>query len=84
RQDGGRRAPQGSRGPAGALARASGNIGTWSYDLASGATHVDERFARLFQADAVLAREGTELARFTDMIHPDDRPRVLAAIEHAI
>ena len=63
---------------------ASGNIGTWSYDLASGATHVDERFARLFQVDAVLAREGTELARFTDMIHPDDRPRVLAAIEHAI
>ena len=63
---------------------ASGNIGTWSYDLASGATYVDERFARLFQVDAALARSGTELARFTDMIHPKDRPRVLAAIEHAI
>ena len=63
---------------------ASGNIGTWSYDLASGATYVDERFGRLFQVDAALAREGAELARFTDMIHPDDRPRVLAAIEHAI
>ncbi|MEW6371365.1 MAG: PAS domain S-box protein [Pseudomonadota bacterium] len=63
---------------------ASGNIGTWSYDLATGATHVDARFARLFQVDAALAREGTELARFTDMIHPDERPAVLAAIEHAI
>jgi len=63
---------------------ASGNIGTWSYDLDSGATHVDERFARLFQVDAALAREGTELNRFTDMIHPEDRPRVLAAIDHAI
>jgi len=63
---------------------ASGNIGTWSYDLDTGATHVDERFARLFQVEAALAREGTALNRFTDMIHPEDRPRVLAAITHAI
>ena len=63
---------------------ASGNIGTWSYDLDTGATHVDERFARLFQVEAALAREGTELNRFTDMIHPEDRARVLAAIAHAI
>ncbi|MGI4843273.1 MAG: hybrid sensor histidine kinase/response regulator [Janthinobacterium lividum] len=63
---------------------ASGNIGTWSYDLDTAATYVDERFARLFQVDAALAREGTELVRFTDMIHPADRPRVLAAIDRAI
>jgi PAS domain S-box-containing protein len=63
---------------------ASGNIGTWAYELDTGATFVDEQFARLFQVDAALARAGTELARFTGMIHPDDRPRVLAAIEHAI
>ncbi len=63
---------------------ASGNIGTWSYELDTGATFVDEQFARLFQVDAALARAGTELVRFTDMIHPDDRPRVVAAIEHAI
>jgi PAS domain S-box-containing protein len=63
---------------------ASGNIGTWSYDLDTAATYVDERFARLFQVEAALAREGTELVRFTDMIHPDDRPVVLEAIDHAI
>ncbi|AWG45832.1 MULTISPECIES: PAS domain S-box protein [unclassified Massilia] len=63
---------------------ASGNIGTWAYELDTGATFVDERFARLFQVDAALARAGTELERFTDMIHPDDRPRVVAAIAHAI
>jgi len=63
---------------------ASGNIGTWSYDIDTYATHVDERFARLFQVDSALAREGTELNRFTDMIHPDDRERVLAAIAYAI
>ncbi|KQQ97320.1 PAS domain-containing protein [Massilia sp. Leaf139] len=63
---------------------ASGNIGTWSYDLDDGTTYVDERFARLFQIDAALAQSGTELERFTDMIHPDDRPRVLAAIAAAI
>ena len=63
---------------------ASGNIGTWSYDLDTAATYVDERFARLFQVDAALAREGTELVRFTDMIHAQDRPAVLAAIDRAI
>ena len=63
---------------------ASGNIGTWSYDLDTLATHVDERFARLFQVDAALARSGTELSRFTDMIHPEDRPRVLDAIATAV
>ena len=63
---------------------ASGNIGTWAYELDTGATFVDEQFARLFQVDAALARAGIELVRFTDMIHPEDRPRVLAAIEHAI
>ena len=63
---------------------ASGNIGTWSYDLETAVTHVDERFARLFQVDAALAREGTELVRFTDMIHPEDRPAVLEAIDTAI
>jgi PAS domain S-box-containing protein len=63
---------------------ASGNIGTWAYELDTGATFVDEHFARLFQVDAALARSGTELERFTDMIHPEDRTRVVAAIEHAI
>jgi PAS domain S-box-containing protein len=63
---------------------ASGNIGTWSYELDTGATFVDEQFARLFGVDPLLARAGTALDRFTDMIHPDDRERVLAAIAHAI
>ncbi|MGX4642592.1 hybrid sensor histidine kinase/response regulator [Massilia sp. SYSU DXS3249] len=63
---------------------ASGNIGTWSVDLETYATYVDGRFARLFQMDAALARSGKELTRFTDMIHPDDRPQVLDAINAAI
>jgi PAS domain S-box-containing protein len=63
---------------------ASGNIGTWAYELDTGATFVDEQFARLFGVDPSLARAGTALDRFTDMIHADDRERVLATIEHAI
>ncbi|WEF34946.1 hybrid sensor histidine kinase/response regulator [Pseudoduganella chitinolytica] len=63
---------------------ASGNIGTWSYDADTGATFVDERFARLFQVDAALASAGTDLERFTSMIHGDDRARVVAAIAAAI
>ena len=63
---------------------ASGNIGTWSHDLQDGTTFVDERFARLFQLDAALAVTGTELTKFTDLIHDEDRPRVLDAIAEAI
>jgi PAS domain S-box-containing protein len=63
---------------------ASGNIGTWSVDLDTARTYVDERFARLFQVDAATARSGTDLVRFTAMIHADDRPAVLAAIDDAI
>ncbi|WP_165390707.1 PAS domain-containing sensor histidine kinase [Pseudoduganella lutea] len=63
---------------------ASGNIGTWSVDLETATTHVDERFARLFQLDAAVAMAGTDLVRFTDMIHAEDRPHVLAAIDRAI
>ena len=63
---------------------ASGNIGTWSWYPETNATYVDERFARLFQVDAALAQSGTELERFTNMIHPDDRARVLDAISKSI
>ena len=63
---------------------ASGNIGTWAVDLETGTTVVDDRFARLFQVDAEVAEVGTELERFTSMIHADDRERVLAAIASAI
>lgn len=63
---------------------ASGTIGTWSVDLETGTTTVDEAFARLFQVDADVAEGGTELERFTNMIHADDRERVLAAIAHSM
>lgn len=63
---------------------ASGNIGTWSYDPETNIAIVDDRFARLFQVDSALAQEGTQLERFTNMIHTDDRERVLAAIAHSI
>lgn len=63
---------------------ASGNIGTWSYDPETNIAVVDDRFARLFQVESALAQSGTQLERFTNMIHPDDRDRVLAAIAHSI
>lgn len=63
---------------------ASGNIGTWSVEPETSHTIVDARFARLFQVDAALAQSGTKLERFTNMIHPDDRERVLAAVARSI
>jgi PAS domain S-box-containing protein len=63
---------------------ASGTIGTWSYDPETNIAVVDDRFARLFQVDAATAVGGTQLEKFTNMIHVDDGERVIAAIAHAI
>jgi PAS domain S-box-containing protein len=63
---------------------ASGNIGTWSYDPQTNTAVVDSRFARLFEVDAATAEGGTQLERFTNMIHPDDREAVIEGIAHAI
>lgn len=63
---------------------ASGTVGTWSYDPEINIAVVDDRFARLFQVDAAIAEGGTQLEKFTNMIHDEDRERVLKAIAHAI
>lgn len=63
-----------------ALSAGSG-IGTWDWDIAEDRITSDERFARLYSVDPVLAKDGAPLATFFKGIHPADAPRVKSAID---
>jgi PAS domain S-box-containing protein len=66
-----------------ALALKSARVGTWIYDLKTDRVFVGEEFARLFAMTPAEAN-GEKLIRFLQRIYPDDRARVLVAIQHAI
>ncbi len=67
------------------LALAAGAImGTWLWDLAADRFTVDEAFARNFGLDPALGRAGLSLEQVVATVHPDDRPRLAAAIDEAI
>ena len=67
------------------LALAAGAIiGTWHWDLPTDRFKVDEGFARSFNLDPALGREGIPLARIVDTVHPDDQAALATAIKEAI
>ena len=51
---------------------ASGNVGTWEWDLVNDILVGDERMARLYGVDPRLAREGAPASAYIVHIHPDD------------
>lgn len=64
------------------LSLSSGNgIGTWDWDVVNNRIKADHRFAMLYGVQAERAAEGIPIAEFFKSIHPDDQPRVQAAIE---
>lgn len=63
---------------------ASGNIGTWSYELDAEEFRVDEHLAMLFRKDALQPERMHKPEYFVGLIHPDDRPRVLSTFKEAI
>ena len=66
------------------LLDASSSIGTWSVELETNVTYLDAQFARLFQDDAMAAEGGTNLEQLINLIHPEDRQRVVDAVTWAI
>ncbi len=58
------------------------NIGTWEWDIVSGALTWSERIPALFGLEDDV--EDLSFARFEQCIHPDDRPAVNQAIEHSL
>lgn len=66
------------------LSLEAGSMGTWSVDPDTGMTVLDERFAHLFGVAPEVAARGASLEYFTQVIHPDDRADVVAAVTQAM
>lgn len=62
----------------------TGQVGTWSLDLANGIAKGGPNLARMFGIDAAVVAEGMPLDDFVERIHHDDRERVGAEIERAV
>ncbi|HWI25139.1 MAG TPA: PAS domain-containing protein, partial [Lysobacter sp.] len=59
-------------------------IGTWMWDIQADVFIGDELFAASFGLDPSAVSSGLPLEQVADPIHPDDRPRVEAAIAEAL
>ena len=67
------------------LALAAGAIiGTWHWDLPTDRFTVDEAFARVFDLDPALGRDGLSLKQIMKNVHPDDRDALTVAMNEAI
>ena len=63
------------------IALATAGIGIWVMDLDTGATGLDDRCLSIF---GVLRGTPFAYATFLELVHPDDRARVDAAVHHAV
>lgn len=58
-------------------------VATWTWDIANDRVIADENLARLFGMTPEEAAGGP-VEKYLQAIHPDDRPRVAAAVEKAL
>jgi PAS domain S-box-containing protein len=63
---------------------ASGVIGVWDGDLVERKVYGDAHFARIYRIDAAAAAAGQPLRHYFQFMHPEDRPRVEAAMERML
>ncbi|HWK36839.1 PAS domain-containing protein [Sphingomonas sp.] len=59
-------------------------IGVWDWDIVNDVIRSDARFARLYGLPAAQGPGGAAIAEFFRDIHPDDAPRVTAAIQRSV
>lgn len=62
----------------------TGMIGTWQWDTETDIVVTDKNLAYAFGIDTKLATAGISIETFTNAIHPDDRDRIVAAINKAV
>ncbi|MBL1178395.1 PAS domain S-box protein [Pantanalinema sp. GBBB05] len=62
----------------------AGAIYTWRWNISEDVFTADRNFAHLFGVASEKAATGVPLEDLLNSIHPDDRPRIVASIEHAI
>ena len=65
-------------------ALAIGKVGSWLWDLESDGMIADPYMAKLFGVNRRDAKKGLPLKTFQGMVHPDDRERVMEAVNHSI
>lgn len=63
---------------------ASGIVGTWDWRIPENRVFADQRLAEFYGLSAEAAARGVSLEDYAAAIHPEDRTRVVAAIEKAI
>jgi PAS domain S-box-containing protein len=61
----------------------AGSIATWTWDIPSNRLYADETLARVFNLPASDA-DGGLLEKYIQSIHPEDQPRVKAALRESI
>jgi PAS domain S-box-containing protein len=64
--------------------RAAELAGAWEWDLSDDRVLLDERFVSLSGLEPSAASEGVPFERFCQSLHPEDRPRVRAALRQCI
>jgi PAS domain S-box-containing protein len=62
----------------------AGKVGSWSWDVDTQIVVGNAELANIFGTTANQARKGIPLSHFIGSIHPDDRGRVSAAMQHSI
>ncbi|MBR7636089.1 hybrid sensor histidine kinase/response regulator [Janthinobacterium lividum] len=65
------------------LTLAAGEVATWNWDIVADRVTADSNMARLFPVNADAAT-AAPLARYLELIHPDDREQVSAQITQAL
>ncbi|WP_338036640.1 PAS domain-containing sensor histidine kinase [Arvimicrobium flavum] len=63
---------------------ASGMLGTFDWHIKSDTFYSDDRFAAMFSVDPDKGEKGAPIAEYMVGIHPEDRERVGAAVDHTI
>ncbi|PVX34854.1 PAS domain-containing hybrid sensor histidine kinase/response regulator [Janthinobacterium sp. 78] len=61
----------------------AGEVATWNWDIVADRVTADSNMARLFSVNAEAAT-AAPLARYLDIIHPDEREQVSAQISQAV
>lgn len=59
-------------------------VGSWNWDVKRDRVQADPEVAKLFQIDPSVAAAGAPLAEFVQAVHPEDAPRLHAAIKHSL
>lgn len=65
-------------------ALSAGSIGSWIWDVGNNVVMADKGLAHIFEIPFKQVETGLPIRTFTDVIHPDDRKRVIHQIQQTL